>query len=137
MLTKMLLQMNGTFIGQIHGQSNKYSTLKLAIDWLKLSKLKAFITSQVTFSMNIRLLNHFPNHYELTRKDLMVKNIKRFRREMEKEGNALAEKDEKGDFMYMDIVPMTYLLPGDYTIFVEEFRRKPDEMWIMKPTAGA
>ena len=56
---------------------------------------------------------------------------------MEKEGNALAEKDERGDFLYMDIVPMTYILPGDYTIFVEEFRRKPDEMWIMKPTARA
>jgi len=83
------------------------------------------------------LLNHFPNHYELTRKDLMVKNIKRFRREMEKEGNALADKDDEGSFMYMDIVPMTYLLPGDYTIFVEEFRRKPDDMWIMKPTSAA
>ena len=55
--------------------------------------------------------------------------------QMEKEGNALAEKDAVGDFLYMDIVPMTYILPGDYTIFVEEFRRKPDEMWIMKPTA--
>ena len=54
----------------------------------------------------------------------MIKNIKRFRREMEKEGNPLAEKDEKGDFIHMDIVPTTYVLPGDYTIFVEEFRRK-------------
>jgi len=84
-----------------------------------------------------QLLNHFPNHLELTRKDLMVKNIKRFRREMEKEGNPLAEKDERGDFVYMEIVPMTYILPGDYTIFVEEFRKKPEEMWIMKPTARA
>ena len=25
-----------------------------------------------------RLLNHYPNHYELTRKDLMVKNMKRY-----------------------------------------------------------
>jgi len=82
-------------------------------------------------------LNHFPNHYELTRKDLMVKNIKRYRREMEKETNPIAEKNDTGDFIYMDIVPMTYILPGDYTIFVEEFRRKPDEMWIMKPTARA
>ena len=47
----------------------------------------------------------------------MVKNIKRFRREMEKEGNPLAEKDAIGDFIYMDIVPNTYILPGDYTIF--------------------
>ena len=28
-----------------------------------------------------QLINHFPNHYELTRKDLMVKNIKRYLRE--------------------------------------------------------
>lgn len=67
----------------------------------------------------------------------MVKNIKRFRREMEKEGNPLAEKDDKGDFVYMEIVPMTYVLPGEYTIFQEEFRRKPDDTWIMKPTARA
>ena len=31
-----------------------------------------------------QLINHFPNHYELTRKDLMVKNIKRFRKDLEK-----------------------------------------------------
>lgn len=67
----------------------------------------------------------------------MIKNIKRFRREMEKEGNPIAEKDEKGDFIHMDIVPITYILPGDYTIFVEEFRRKPEETWIMKPNASA
>jgi tubulin polyglutamylase TTLL1 len=43
-----------------------------------------------------RLINHFPNHLELTRKDLMAKNIKRFRKEMEKENNPIAEKDENG-----------------------------------------
>ena len=30
---------------------------------------------------------------------------------------------------------MTYLLPADYTLFVEEFRRNPYAMWIMKPTS--
>lgn len=29
-------------------------------------------------------LNHFPNHYELTRKDLMVKNLKRTRKQLER-----------------------------------------------------
>ena len=43
-----------------------------------------------------QVINHFPNHYELTRKDLMVKNIKRYRKDLEKEGNPLAEKDESG-----------------------------------------
>ena len=28
-----------------------------------------------------QILNHFPNHFELTRKDLLVKNIKRYMRE--------------------------------------------------------
>ena len=31
-------------------------------------------------------VNHFRNHFELTRKDLMVKNLKRKRKELEKEG---------------------------------------------------
>jgi tubulin polyglutamylase TTLL1 len=31
-----------------------------------------------------QVLNHFPNHYELTRKDLMVKNLKRYRKELER-----------------------------------------------------
>lgn len=39
-----------------------------------------------------QIINHFPNHYELTRKDLMVKNIKRFRKELDKDNNPLAEK---------------------------------------------
>lgn len=55
-----------------------------------------------------QLINHFPNHLELTRKDLMVKNIKRFRKELEKENSPLAEKDELGNFVYLDIVPMTF-----------------------------
>ena len=67
----------------------------------------------------------------------MVKNIKRWRKEMEKEGNPIAEKDSSGNYVYMDMVPMTYVLPGDYTIFVEEFKRNPHTTWIMKPTNAA
>jgi hypothetical protein len=44
-----------------------------------------------------QMVNHFPNHYELTRKDLMIKNIKRYRKELEKESSPLAEKDEELD----------------------------------------
>ena len=32
-----------------------------------------------------QMVNHFPNHYELTRKDLLVKNIKKYRKEMERQ----------------------------------------------------
>ena len=67
----------------------------------------------------------------------MVKNLKRFRKDMEKENNPIAERDEQGNLIYLDIVPMTYILPGDYTIFIEEFKKNPNTTWIMKPTAGA
>lgn len=83
----------------------------------------------------LQLLNHFPNHYELTRKDLMARNIKRYRKELEKENSPLAEKDEQGNYIHLDIIPQTYNLPGDYSLFVEEFKRNPNTTWIMKPTA--
>ena len=31
-------------------------------------------------------INHYRNHFELTRKDLMVKNLKRYKKTLEKEG---------------------------------------------------
>eukprot|EP00854_Cymbomonas_tetramitiformis_P015027 gene15027-17760_t len=34
-------------------------------------------------------VNHFPNHVELTRKDLMAKNLKRAQKAAQKDGNAL------------------------------------------------
>ena len=73
----------------------------------------------------------------MTRKDLMVKNIKRFMKEMVKENSPLAEKDEQGNYVYLDIVPLTYQLPGDYNLFQEEFKRVPELTWIMKPTNRA
>ncbi|XP_050410433.1 polyglutamylase complex subunit TTLL1 [Patella vulgata] len=84
-----------------------------------------------------QFINHFPNHMELTRKDLMVKNIKRYRKELEKEGSPLAEKDENGRFVHLDFIPQTFMLPSDYNLFVEEFRKNPNTTWIMKPCGKA
>ncbi|KAL5006571.1 hypothetical protein ScPMuIL_015377 [Solemya velum] len=44
-----------------------------------------------------QFINHFPNHIELTRKDLMVKNIKRYRKDLEKEEASLLKKMKMGD----------------------------------------
>ena len=75
-----------------------------------------------------QLINHFPNHYEITRKDLMVKNVKRYRKELQREGR---------DTSVLDFVPTTFVLPGDYALFAEEYRRKPNTTWILKPSARA
>jgi len=80
-----------------------------------------------------QIINHYPNHYELTRKDMMLKNVKRYRKELEKEGNIFAEKDEYGKYIHLEFIPTTFLLPGDYNLFVEEFRKNPSSPWIMKP----
>lgn len=53
------------------------------------------------FLENLRVVNHFPNHYELTRKDSMLKNLKRYRKDLEKEGSPFAEKDENGKYTYL------------------------------------
>ena len=67
----------------------------------------------------------------------MVKNIKRYRKDLERENSPLDEKGELGRYVNMDIIPQTYIFPGDYNIFVEEFRRQPNATWIMKPSHRA
>jgi len=42
-----------------------------------------------------------------------------------------------GEFTYKDgYIPMTYNLPADYNIFLEEYKRNPSSWWIMKPQNG-
>ena len=64
------------------------------------------------------------NHYELTRKDYLVKNIKRWRKDQDKAGCAVP-----------DFLPITFCLPTDYALFVEEFRRVPHGTFIFKPAS--
>jgi len=97
-----------------------------------------------------QIINHYPNHYELTRKDLMARNIKRYRKDRERQVEQLSNMEAAGfpqpavssaaideHEMPADWVPTTFALPSDYAIFVEEFRRHPNATWIAKPTGQA
>lgn len=98
--------------------------------WASVHTVKQIFNPDSRHRLNdLQLVNHFPNHFELTRKDLMVKNIKRYRKELERESTALPGT--------LDFVPVTYTLPADYSLFVEEFRRQSSAMWILKPSARA
>jgi len=72
---------------------------------------------------------HFRNHYELTKKNLMAKNLRRLKKSLERESKVEAAK--------CDFFPMTFELPSEYHIFVEEFKRNPGTIWIMKPAGKA
>jgi len=84
-----------------------------------------------------QIINHFPNHVELTKKDLMVKNIKRYKKEFEKDKNGVNIDKPDPKTVYLDFLPLTFTLPGDYNLFVEEFKKSPSTNWIMKPTDKA
>ena len=75
-------------------------------------------------------INHFRNHFEMTRKDLLNKNLKRIRKQLQREDKR--EEAEKYAFS-----PTTYNVPSEYTLFVEEFKRHPKSVWIMKPIGKA
>ena len=75
-------------------------------------------------------VNHFRNHYELTRKDLMVKNLKRMKRQLER-------TDTHAEAAKYNFFPATFVLPAEYGLFLEEFKRTPGSTWIMKPIGRA
>ena len=62
----------------------------------------------------------------------MVKNLKRYKKDIEKENILLGFKDDNLSF---DFYPATYILPGEYSLFVEEFHRNPNLTYIVKPAS--
>ncbi len=72
-------------------------------------------------------VNHFPNHYELTRKDLLVKNVKRYRKDLEREAIRAGEDPSvasRNASSAVDFLPATFALPGEYALFAEAFRKE-------------
>ena len=74
-------------------------------------------------------VNHFANHVELTRKDLMAKNLNRAKRQAAKKGGAEAAK-------CFDILPLTYVMPHEALMMQRAFRDHGG-LWIMKPIGRA
>ncbi|CAM9900810.1 unnamed protein product, partial [Phaeothamnion confervicola] len=77
-----------------------------------------------------QVMCHFPNHWELTRKDLMVKNLKRMRKQLQR-------TDCRAEASSYSFWRETFVIPKDYGLFVEEFKRSPGAVWIAKPCGRA
>jgi tubulin polyglutamylase TTLL9 len=49
----------------------------------------------------------------------------------------LEREDRSAEAMQYDFFPVTFILPNDYNMFVEEFKRSPGTTWIAKPVGKA
>lgn len=78
-------------------------------------------------------INHFQNHYELTRKDLLVKNLKRIKRQLQRSPEPNSRKESE----HYDFWAATFVLPTEYGMFLEAFKQTPNGRWIMKPIGKA
>ncbi|PVD20598.1 hypothetical protein C0Q70_18754 [Pomacea canaliculata] len=72
-------------------------------------------------------VNHFRNHCELTRKNLMARNLKRLRR-------SIAQKYGKTEAQNIGFFS-EIILQSEYHIFVETYKKCNPGFWIMKPVA--
>ena len=92
------------------------SDLRLALDELRLRPQQR--------------VAHFRNHGELTRKNYLYRNLRRYRRLLLKAG-----KGREAELC--DAMPITFELPSEYRMLVEEYRRRPGTTWIVKPAGGS
>ncbi|KAK3921684.1 putative tubulin polyglutamylase TTLL9 [Frankliniella fusca] len=96
--------------------------------WCEVSQLRATLDHR-RLDSNQRV-PHFRNHYELTRKNLLSRNLKRLRRNLMRQGRVQEAE-------MCDCIPVTFELPSEHLMFVEEFRRKHGATWIIKPSSGS
>lgn len=73
---------------------------------------------------------HFRNHHELTRKDYLSRNLKRFR-------NLLRKSGKPDEAELANSMPITFELPNEYRMLVETYNRQGGGTWIVKPAAGS
>jgi tubulin polyglutamylase TTLL1 len=96
------------------------------IYWACVNTVRNIFNPKTFVKLNdMQVLNHFPNFYELCRKDHMAKNIKKYKKQLVREGKSTES---------LDFLPLTFVLPGDLPIFLEEFKRSPNSVWILKPS---
>uniref|UniRef100_A0ABD2VY72 Tubulin--tyrosine ligase-like protein 9 n=1 Tax=Trichogramma kaykai TaxID=54128 RepID=A0ABD2VY72_9HYME len=75
-------------------------------------------------------VSHFRNHCELTRKNYLYRNLKRYRRLLLKAG-----KTKEAELC--DAMPISFELPSEYRMLIEEHRKKHGTTWIVKPSQGS
>lgn len=72
--------------------------------WACVNSVRNIFNGKTFIKLNdMQIINHFPSYYELTRKDYMVKNIKKYKKQLIKENKNID---------VLDFLPLTFVLPG-------------------------
>jgi len=69
-------------------------------------------------------VNHFPRSTELTRKDLLYKNVAKF-------------QANNNNLKSLNFIPHSYVLPQDFSYLEEAMDKNRDFIWIVKPVASS
>ncbi|XP_066581602.1 probable tubulin polyglutamylase TTLL9 [Prorops nasuta] len=91
--------------------------------WCETSDVRAALDRKLDPSQKIP---HFRNHYELTRKNFLCRNLKRYKKLLSKSGKLL-------EAQLCDSMPITFELPSEYRMLVEEYHKQQGATWIVKP----
>lgn len=79
--------------------------------------------------------NHFPGTWELGRKDKLCRNINRMRRRLQALSKSSSQCPAGMDkaFLRSEIIPRSFLLPGEYDEWRTDAQMYPDTFYISKP----
>ena len=111
LLVKKLLEDNGF----IQSRANEPWTIAWSSGHIKLNLYEKLSKYQK--------VNHFPRSNELTRKDLLYKNLSKLK--------------ELFPGTKFDFLPESYILPNEYTFLKDKMDKNPNQFWIVKPVASS
>ncbi|XP_014248265.1 probable tubulin polyglutamylase TTLL9 [Cimex lectularius] len=106
---------------QVHGESDAWDFF-----WCDLSHLGAVLEKRLQGS---QMVPHFRNHYEISRKNHLARNMARYKKTLQREGRPEEAK-------FCDCIPLTFELPGEYAILMSYCRVNPGKNFIVKPAIG-
>lgn len=96
--------------------------------WCNLNTVKTLFESHLK---GHQMISHFQSFYEISRKNLLAKNLKRYKRQCIRNGNT--EEAELCDAM-----PDTFEIPSETALFLAEAKsKKAQTLWIAKPSGSS
>ncbi|KAF6203361.1 hypothetical protein GE061_003779 [Apolygus lucorum] len=106
---------------QVDGKSDVWDLF-----WCDLAKLGMVLEKRLQESQRVP---HFRNHYEISRKNYLFRNMIRYKKQLIRDKNIEETK-------YCDCIPLTFEIPNEYAMFCDYIKNNPKKTYIVKPACG-